>query len=141
MAYSHKWSKGFTLVELMIAVAIVGILAAIAYPSYVNYINRAHRSDGLAMLSQFQLILERCYAQNFSYVAACNAKPAFPLTSQQGFYTINIANLSASTYTLTATTLGTQVGDLTCAIMTVNQANVRTAVNTGGVAQTTCWTP
>ena len=141
MAYSRKLFKGFSLVELMITVAIVGILAAIAYPSYVNYINRSNRSDGLAMLSQLQLILERCYAQNFSYSAACNARPAFPLTSQQGYYSINISNLSASTYTLTATTLGPQVRDLTCATMTVNQANVRTAVNSGGVAQSICWTP
>lgn len=141
MSNSRKWSKGFTLVELVITIAIIGILATIAYPSYVNYITRSHRSDGLASLSQVQLIMERCYSQNFSYVAACTARPVFPLNSPQNFYTINISNLGATTYTLTATPRGAQVRDTTCATLSVNQANVRTATNTGGVAQAACWTP
>ena len=143
MIHSRKCYKGFTLVELMITITIIGILTAIAYPSYVNYINRSHRSDALSTLSQLQLILERCYSQNFSYNAACTARPAFPLTSPQNFYTINIANLGTSTYTLTATPApgSSQIRDTTCASMSVNQANVRTATNTGGVAQAACWNP
>lgn len=138
---TRVWSKGFTLVELMITISIIGILAAIAYPSYVNYINRSHRSDALATLSQIQLIMERCYSQSFSYTAACTAKPVFPLNSPQSFYTISIANLTASTYTLTATAIGSQVRDTTCASFTVNQANVRTAVDNTGTSQATCWNP
>ncbi|RUR06995.1 type IV pilin protein [Legionella sp. km772] len=134
-------AKGFNLVELLITVAIIGILATIAYPSYLNYVNRSHRSDAFASLSQIQLVLERCYSQNFSYTAACTAKPTFPLNSPQNYYTINISNLGTSTYTLTATTRGAQLRDTTCAQMSVNQANVRTAVNNAGVTQTSCWTP
>lgn len=136
-----KGIKGFSLIELLIAVAIMGILASLAYPSYLDYLNRARRADGLSTLSQIQLILERCYSQNFSYNAACTSLPAFPSNSPQGFYAISIANLGASTYTLTATAQGNQIRDSTCATMSVNQANVKTAFDTGGAAQASCWNP
>lgn len=135
-----KW-VGFTLVELLIAMVIMGILTAIAYPSYVNYIYRSHRSDALAALSQIQLILERCYSQNFSYSVACTAKPSFPFTTPQGFYSINVSNLGTSSYTLTATPIGMQVKDTTCSSISVNQANVRTATDNTGVSQSVCWNP
>jgi type IV pilus assembly protein PilE len=133
--------KGFSLIELAIVLAIVGILAAIAYPSYSSYILKTRRSDAMAILTQDQITLERCYSLNFSYNAACAALPAFPQTSAQGFYSITLSNLGASTYTLTATPKGSQVKDTTCTTMTVNQVNVRTAANNGGAAQTICWNP
>lgn len=136
-----RGSLGFTLVEILIAMAIIGILTAIAYPSYFNYITKSRRADGLSTLTQDQIIMERCYAQNFSYNAACTAMPAFPQTSPQGFYSIALTNLSATTYTLTATPLGTQVKDTTCATMSVNQANVKTASDSSAVATTKCWNP
>ena len=138
-----EWKKkfGFTLIELVITIAIIAILATIAYPSYVNYIYRSHRADGLSTLSQMQLILERCYAQSFSYSAACPARPSFPVNSPQNYYSVNLSNLGASTYTLTATAQGTQVNDTTCASMSINQANVKTAVNSGGTTESQCWNP
>ena len=132
---------GFTLVELVIAMAIIAILATIAYPSYVTYVYRAHRTDGLSTLSQLQLILERCYAQNFSYSAACTARPTFPVNSPQDYYSINLSNLGTSTYTLTATAQGAQTKDTICASMSINQANVKTAVDSTGATQAECWSP
>ena len=134
-------NRGFTLVELLITLTIIAILASIAYPSYLNYVNRSHRSDALGMLSQLQLTLERCYSQNFSYSAACTARPNFPMNSPENYYTISIANLGTSTYTLTATARGNQVTDTTCTTMSVNQANVKTAFDSGGASQTVCWNP
>ncbi|KGP63367.1 type IV pilin [Legionella norrlandica] len=137
----NKNTTGFTLVELLVSLVIMGILVSIAYPSYVQYIQKSRRADAHSTLTQDQIILERCYSQNFSYAAACGALPSFPQNSPQGYYTINISNLSATTYTLTATPVGTQAKDTKCASMSINQANVKTAVDSSSAAQTECWNP
>ncbi|KTD45147.1 type IV pilin protein [Legionella quateirensis] len=133
--------KGFTLIELLVTLVIIGILVAFAYPSYLQFIQKSRRADAQAILTQDQIIFERCYSQNFSYVAACGALPAFPQTTPEGFYTINVSNLTATTYTLTATPLGSQADDTKCASMSVNQANVKAAVDSTATAQTECWNP
>ena len=137
----NKKIKGFTLIELLFTLVIFGILLSIAYPSYLAFLLKSRRSDAMAVLSQDQLIFERCYSQNCSYSATCGALPAFPQISPQGFYSIAISNTGASTYTLTATPIGNQVKDTTCASMTVTQANVKTAADSSGTSQTTCWNP
>lgn len=136
-----RTKKGFSLIELMIVVVIVGILTMIAYPSYRYYVLKSRRSDALAALAQDQTILERCYAQNFSYSAACTGMPTYPHNSVQGFYSVALSNQSASTYTLTATAIGTQTGDTTCRTFVVDQANQKTASDSSGTAQTICWNP
>jgi type IV pilus assembly protein PilE len=134
-------AEGFTLIELMITMAIIGILVAIAYPSYFHYVQKARRADALAILTQDQIILERCYSQNFSYAAACSAMPSFPQTTPEGFYSIDISNQTATTYTLTATPQGNQASDTKCASMSVNQANVKTAADSTATTQEECWNP
>lgn len=133
--------RGVTLIELLISMTIIGVLGAIAYPSYRNYTLASHRIDAISTLSQNQAILERCYAQNFSYNAACTALPSFPQTSEQGYYTITLSNLTATTYTLTATARGAQVNDTNCVTMRLDQANQKTAFDSAGSAQSSCWNP
>lgn len=132
---------GFTLIELMITVAIVAILSAIALPTYRQYVLRAHRSDALSTLSQSQATFERCYAQNFSYLTACIALPAFPQITPQAYYSIALSNQSATTYALTATPINSQTADTSCATISVDQANQRIGLDSVGTAQSRCWNP
>lgn len=137
--YAISNKKGFTLIELIIAVTIVGILSVIVYPVYTNYTLKSRRSDALATLTQDQMAFERCYAQNFSYNAACTSMPTFPQVTPQGYYSIALSNFGASTYTLTATPIGPQVKDTTCSNITINQANVKTATDNSATPQPICW--
>ena len=130
-----KTKRGFTLIELLIVIVVVSIITVITYPSYRTWVLKSHRSDAMATLLQDQTILERCYAQTFSYNQACASLPAFPQTSPQGYYVITLLNLTATTYTLTATATGTQAIDTTCSTMSLNQSLQKTAT------QPACWNP
>ena len=66
----RMWNKGFTLIELVIAMAIIGILASIAYPSYLDYITRARRQDGQTALLELANQMEQYYANNNTYQTA-----------------------------------------------------------------------
>jgi type IV pilus assembly protein PilE len=134
---SRKSSAGFTMVELMIAVAIVGILATIAYSTYSTQIRHTRRSDALASVGSISSSLERCYAQAYAYSGCANATGGVTV-SQNGFYSIATA-VAASTYTVTATPVGAQAGDTGCAVIALSN-NGQSAANSLGVDATkTCW--
>lgn len=130
--------RGFTLIELMIVVAIVGILSAIAYPSYAEYIRRGHRSEARAGLLQAAQWMERAATATGKYPLTA-AFPASLKKVTSDRYDISIVSDDGSEYTLTAAPKGGQSGDK-CGSYTLTQAGVRDASPlTQGATVADCW--
>ncbi|SFF66072.1 type IV pilus assembly protein PilE [Fontimonas thermophila] len=138
--------KGFSLIELMIVVAVIGILAAIAYPSYTNSVTKSKRRAAQACLAEFATFMERYYTTNLRYVDASNNPPVLPAldcASAQNAgadYTFGFAagSPTATTYTLQAAPRGRQATrDAQCGTLTLNHTGTRGVTGSGGVSQ--CW--
>lgn len=116
---------GFSLIELMIAVAIVGILAAVAYPSYTSFVISSNRSEGQRELLRLANLQEEIFIDRRSYTTVMTAlgMTADPHITEFGNYSIDatIAN-GGTTFLLTATAQGTQTSDTGCTTLTVNEA-------------------
>ncbi len=126
-------ARGFTLIEVMITVAIVAILAAVALPAYTAYLRRGDLTTGFTGLTSYRVTLEQYYQDNRSYAngTACGATAP----------TVNHFSLSCATttngYTITATGNGSRT---TGYIYTVNEANTRTTTRfAGATVSKSCW--
>lgn len=132
-----KMQRGFTLIELMIVVAIIGILSAIALPAYTDYIIRGRIPDATSNLAAKRVQMEQFFQDNRTYVGApaCNAD-----ATSSRFFTFSCpAAATATTYTLQATGTG-PMADFN---YTINQANTKTSnITRDGWANpnpNTCW--
>lgn len=120
-------SLGFTLIELMITVAIIGILSAIAYPSYQDYVKQARRADAQASLMELAQFMERHYTSKGGYLAEgqTGSAPSLPFTSSPkdggtAAYKLSLAKgVTAQTYTVQAEPVGSMSGD-TCGTLTID---------------------
>lgn len=135
---------GFSLIEIMVTIGIVGLLTAIALPSYNAYVLQSHRVDAVRSLTAFRQALERCYSQNFTYLNSgttpCPAAPGTATSSTNGYYDITFAIASATQYTITATATGAQLQDTNCATLWVTNAGQQGATNSASADSTqTCW--
>ena len=123
--------RGFTLIELMIVVAIVGILSSIAYSSYQSNVVKSRRQAAQGCLVELAQYMERFYTSNMSYASATLPTQQCQ-TDLSAHYTFDLAVQTASTYIVRATAEGAQLTvDESCSPLTVTQTGVR--------APSDCW--
>lgn len=135
--------RGFTLIEMMIVVAIMGILAAVAYPSYVRYVQKAKRSDAYVGLNDvFQrqerhFLLNRTYSSTLIGLGYSSDSPTTP----EGEYTLSLSDVTQTTFTVTATPVAgkTQASDSQCAQMSLDQRGTKSARDSNNNVSTVCW--
>lgn len=141
--------RGFTLIELMITVAIIGILAAIAYPSYTQYVQRANRAEARSALLENAQFFERNFTTSNRYDQTSGGatidNTSLPKTQSPeagtARYSISVTMgaAPAQTFTLSATPTGTMTGDA-CGIYTLTNTGVQGAANaTTGSIVAQCW--
>ncbi len=136
---------GFTLVELMIVVAIVGILAGIGYPSYSAYIIDNNRNGAKAALYKAQLLQEQYYLDNGQYATSLTSGAVNTLSGwndDSGYYSFALdPSAGVGTFALTATVVAssTQATDSDCASFTIDHFGVTTSRNSVNVLTTDCW--
>lgn len=134
--YKRRTQKGFTLLELMIVVAIVGILTAVAYPSYQDSIIKARRSDAQAALLDLSNFMERTMTERNTYTPASLALPfdESPRDAGTVFYNLSLSASSASAFTLQAVPVaGTGQDNDNCGTLTLSHLGVASA------AAESCW--
>jgi type IV pilus assembly protein PilE len=139
-----KTSRGLTLIELLIAVAIAGILLSVALPSYQAQVVRTKRASAASCAMELAQFMERVYASNIRYDQNAGANTVLPTTTCRTelstSYTFAFATgqPTARTFTIQATPTGTQAtSDTGCATLSINQAGTRGV--SGGQAVPQCW--
>jgi len=129
----YKRSIGFTLLELMLVVVIIGILASIAYPSYRDYVLRAKRSEGKAALLKVQLAQEKYRANHINYGSL--AQLGLSTSSPTGYYNITVGlSLTENAYTASA---NPNFIDTNCGTLSITQIDTKTV--TGSSSVINCW--
>jgi type IV pilus assembly protein PilE len=126
-----KMYSGFTLIEMMITVAIIGILSAIAMPIYSDYVIRSRLADAFSQLSTSNSSAEQFWSNNRTYVGMSMPAPT-------ANFTYSVSNQTTSTYTIAATGIGLVAGF----VFTINQDGTKatTSIKAGwGSASLNCW--
>jgi type IV pilus assembly protein PilE len=150
-------SRGFTLIELIVAMVIMATLAAIAIPSYSSYVLKSHRTEAKSALLDLASLEERYFSVNNAYTSnpqqlGYTATSAPFAIGTGGYYVVNQIGINAATaptgttagtpanFYITANATGNQVNDTQCNAFTVNSTGQQTAQNSGGTDNSAyCW--
>jgi type IV pilus assembly protein PilE len=137
--HTRKYSSlGFTLIELMVTVIIVGILAAIALPAYNDYITRSRITEAVARLSDMRVKMEQHFQDNRTYATACVNNTLAPLPANTATFTYTCPIRTTTTYTVMASGTAAMNGFA----YTIDQANNRATTGVGpgwSGANSPCW--
>jgi type IV pilus assembly protein PilE len=130
----RRSNRGFTLIEIMIVIAIIGIIITIGYPSLTEYVKKGRRAEVAGLLSEQAQILERFYSRTSLYTGATG------LSAGNDYYTIT-PTLADQTFLLTATRkAGSAMAGDKCGDFTLTNTGVRSMVNaTSGLTTKDCW--
>jgi len=135
-------ARGFTLIEILIVVVIVGVLAAVAYPGYSDYVTRSKIAEATSNLLDMRNKMEQFFLDNRTYAGTCATGTVAPIPTGDNakYFDYACTNLSGTTYTVTATgKTGAGMGGF---VYTIDQNNVRTTLGvppTWTAPSTSCW--
>jgi type IV pilus assembly protein PilE len=132
--------RGFTLIELMITVAVVAILAAVAMPAYFDSVRKSRRGDAITALNQISQAQERWRANNVAYTTDLSASGLRVSNPASGYYTLAVSAAASASYTATATAAGAQSGDSKCTALTLSMnGGAVTYASSGSGTANFCW--
>lgn len=142
-------ARGFTLIELMIAVVVVAILLSIAIPSYESEVQKSRRTDAKTAVLDLATREQRYYSVNNSFTTSAqdlgygNSGATFPMSVGSGYYSVAVtapAGANPPTFTVTATAANSQTSDTACQKFTDDNTGLQKAYDSGGNDNTTtCW--
>lgn len=138
--------KGFTIIEIMIVVVVIGLLAAVVLPSYQSSVHKSRRADARAALAELGVRQEKFFAQNNTYTTEVSAEDGLALgrtTSRALFYNLTVTACAGGAisrcYLLTATATGLQADDQACFSLAMDNVGRKTAKDYGGDSTPYCW--
>lgn len=142
-----KWVKGFTLLEVLITLLIMGILLTMAVSNFQSHLQKARRVEATSTLMTLAMAQERYFMQHLTYTADITGTSGLnyqALHTENGYYALSVqiqtqANDGIDSFKLKATAISTQQNDTECQQFTINQLSAHNAFDKNNVSNPTCW--